>query len=117
MCNVNKWHRGVLWRKWCVICVDPMFFTIEFTLSLSPFVSADYGACGVGSNKDVGDGSGEMGDNLVAVNFGSDFVPVQFGGGGFALCAINGDGQAKWYDFMLFVCFSDGCFPMVLCAF
>ena len=57
-----------------------------------------HGQCGLGHNDEkIGDVAGEMGDSMEATNLGSDFYPVQLGGGGYTGCAISSNHEVKWY--------------------
>jgi len=52
-----------------------------------------------GSTADLGDGGGEMGDNLAAVNYGSDLTPVDIGGGGLHRCVRFSDDRVKCWGY------------------
>lgn len=57
-----------------------------------------YGELGIGNTNSIGDGSGEMGSNLVAVDLGTSYATSLSGGLEFT-CAILATGQVKcWGD-------------------
>ena len=76
------------------------------------------GECGVGHADKIGDGAGEMGDSLETIDFGTDFNPVQLGGGKMNGCAMSAKQDWKWYV----VCVSPSCIfccclSLFLCAY
>eukprot|EP01083_Nonionella_stella_P081401 224207_1 len=48
----------------------------------------------MGSNTNRGDGANEMGDNLLEIDFGSDFIPIQITIG-YHTCALSTTGKVK----------------------
>lgn len=58
--------------------------------------NGEYGTLGRGDGSTIGDGSGEMGNDLKKVDLGADFDVAQLGGGGRMVCAISSDGKVKW---------------------
>ncbi len=55
------------------------------------------GQCGVGHSDNIGDDADQMGDNLVAVDLGEDFVVKQLDGGYNHRCAVSTVGAVKWF--------------------
>ena len=55
----------------------------------------DYGQLGVGSTTTLGDGPGEMGDNLPAVNLGSGLTATAIAAGNQHTCALLNNGRVK----------------------
>ena len=54
-----------------------------------------YGQLGYGHSNDLGDESGEMGDDLQVVDLGSSFTVTQIGSGQDHMCAINDNYEMK----------------------
>ena len=54
-----------------------------------------YGQLGLESTTNIGDGSGEMGDNLVSVDLGSGRTAIQIDSGLYHTCALLDDGTVK----------------------
>lgn len=55
----------------------------------------DVGELGIGNTNDIGDGAGEMGDNLTAIDLGTGRTAVQISGGGNFACALLDNGDLK----------------------
>ena len=53
------------------------------------------GELGIGNTESIGNEDGEMGDSLVAVDLGSDFIPAQLAGGCRTACALSTLGGVK----------------------
>merc|ERR1719334_672020 len=52
---------------------------------------------GYGDTENRGDDSNEMGDNMVRVDLGTDFIPIDIEAGGFHVCALSEDqGMKCW---------------------
>lgn len=59
----------------------------------------DSGQLGVGDVQSRGDGIGEMGDDLLAIDFGTNSIITQLDSGGAHVCALFDDGKLKcWGD-------------------
>merc|ERR1719244_183394 len=58
-----------------------------------------YGQLGYGDDNNRGDESNEMGENLLAVSLGSDFVIREFGCGYYTTCAISTVGVLKCWGY------------------
>ena len=53
------------------------------------------GQLGVGHSSNIGDSSGEMGDNLQDTDLGADFVAIQVTAGHSHSCALSNTSQVK----------------------
>jgi alpha-tubulin suppressor-like RCC1 family protein len=54
-----------------------------------------YGQLGIGTTSSIGDGPGEMGDNLAVTNLGPSLFPVKIVGGQHTFCALLNTAQVK----------------------
>jgi len=64
---------------------------------LKCFGSNKYGQLGIGSTEDIGDEINEMGDNLMTVDLGSDFIPIRVECGGYFTCVISSKFELKCF--------------------
>eukprot|EP01083_Nonionella_stella_P183247 661679_1 len=55
----------------------------------------NYGQLGYGDMNDRGDGPDEMGNNLLDVDLGSSFIPIQIMGGSYHTCALSMNHKIK----------------------
>ena len=79
-----------------------LYFTCVLSSSSSVYCwgSSNSGRLGIGSTSDIGDGPGEMGNNLKAVSLPSGFTGVKSISCGSAhTCVLNSDGRRAWWGF------------------
>eukprot|EP01083_Nonionella_stella_P111155 325910_1 len=57
----------------------------------------NYGQLGLGDEDNRGDSSGEMGDNLLAVDLGTNFNVVSIAGNGYHVCALSASCSVKCF--------------------
>ena len=65
--------------------------TLYFCTELVCFGGNDEGILGLGHTNNIGDDSGEMGDNLEAVDLGTEFTVASFHSGYKHVCALSTD--------------------------
>eukprot|EP01083_Nonionella_stella_P248654 860583_1 len=58
-----------------------------------------YGTLGLGDTDHRGDGAGEMGDNLLPINLGSNFIPMQIQSGYTHTCALSTTDTVKCWGY------------------
>jgi alpha-tubulin suppressor-like RCC1 family protein len=63
--------------------------------SLKCWGANDFGQLGLGHQNDLGDGPGEMGDNLAEISFGDGLTVLAIGAGQFHTCAILSDAGVR----------------------
>ena len=61
------------------------------------------------------DQDGQMGDSLVPIDLGTDFYPIQLGGGSDTPCVINTNGEAKWFVICVDPIFMSFIRPLFVC--
>eukprot|EP01083_Nonionella_stella_P259085 884906_1 len=57
----------------------------------------NYGQLGTGDTVTKGDSPGDMGDNLLPVDLGTGFIPMQIASGGYHVCALSRANQVKCF--------------------
>ena len=79
-----------------------VFVSIDWKLYIITLFRNDYYQLGDGTTQRRGDGIGEMGDNLAAVDLGTDFVPIDIEAGGQHVCAMTQSNEVKcWGQLIL----------------